>query len=129
MILQDYFNHLSAINEYEYQELAPRKGLAPPVLIFQTSPSCNIFTKIPNLFRNQCQHSHKGPRSRPLAFIFICNKRCLYLTNISPTNHSNQDHISVFRTLGKNENSVLPPYLKIWTFCILALMPPLCVFF
>ena len=35
------------INEYECQEPAPRRGLAPPVLIFQTSPACNIFTKIP----------------------------------------------------------------------------------
>ena len=31
-----------------------------PVLIFQTSPSCNIFTKIPNFLRNRCKPSHKG---------------------------------------------------------------------
>ena len=46
--------------EYKRQEPATRRGLAPPVLIFQTSPSCNIFTKIPNFFRNRCQPSHKG---------------------------------------------------------------------
>ena len=46
--------------EYERQEPAPRRGLAPPVLIFQTSPSCNFFTKNPNFFRNRCQPSHKG---------------------------------------------------------------------
>ena len=46
--------------EYERQGPAPRRGLAPPVLIFQTSPSCNIFTKIPNFLRNRCQPSHKG---------------------------------------------------------------------
>ena len=34
--------------EYKRQEPATRRGLAPSVLIFQTSPSCNIFTKIPN---------------------------------------------------------------------------------
>ena len=34
------------IYEYERQGPAPRSGLAPPVLIFQTSPSCNIFIKI-----------------------------------------------------------------------------------
>ena len=34
------------ISEYERQGPAPRSGLAPPVLIFQTSPSCNIFIQI-----------------------------------------------------------------------------------
>ena len=47
-------------NEYERQEPAPRRGLAPPVLIFQTSPPCNIFTKITKILRNRCQPSHKG---------------------------------------------------------------------
>ena len=49
--------------EYEYKQHmhAPRKGLAPPMLIFQTSPSCNIFTKNPKFYRNRCQPSHKGP--------------------------------------------------------------------
>ena len=46
--------------EYERQEPAPRRGLAPPMLIFQTSPSRHIFTKIPIFFLNQCQPSHKG---------------------------------------------------------------------
>ena len=46
--------------EYKRQEPATRRGLAPSVLIFQTSPSCNIFTKIPNFLRNRCQPSHKG---------------------------------------------------------------------
>ena len=46
--------------EYKRQEPAPRRGLAPPVLIFQTSPSCNFFTKIPRLWRNWCQPSLKG---------------------------------------------------------------------
>ena len=32
--------------EYERQGPAPRSGLAPPMLIFQTSPLCNIFIKI-----------------------------------------------------------------------------------
>ena len=32
--------------EYERQGPAPRSGLAPPVLIFQTSPSCNFFIQI-----------------------------------------------------------------------------------
>ena len=41
----DKYNNI----EYERQGPAPRRGLAPPVLIFQTSPSCNIFTKIPKL--------------------------------------------------------------------------------
>ena len=30
--------NLNFIYEYERQELAPRRGLAPPVLIFQTKP-------------------------------------------------------------------------------------------
>ena len=46
--------------DYERQVPAPRSGLAPPVLIFQTSPSCNIFTKIPEFSKNWCQPSHKG---------------------------------------------------------------------
>ena len=47
-------------SEYEHQEPAPRRGLAPPVLIFQTSLLCNNFTKIPKFLKNQCQPSHKG---------------------------------------------------------------------
>ena len=53
--------------EYKRQEPAPRKGLAPLVLIFQTSPSCNIFNKILKYFRNGCQPSQKG-----LVFGRIC---------------------------------------------------------
>ena len=37
-----------------------RRGLAPPVLIFQTSLLCNIFTKITIFLRNRCQPSQKG---------------------------------------------------------------------
>ena len=68
----------------ERHEPAPHRGLAPTMLIFQTSPSCNIFSKIPKFFkigasprtkgwflavyrsklpwfgRNPCQPSHKG---------------------------------------------------------------------
>ena len=52
-----FFLTTSVINLYEYERQgpAPRRGLAPPVLIFQTSPSCNIFTKIPKFWRNRCQ--------------------------------------------------------------------------
>ena len=46
--------------EYKRQEPVPRRGLAPPVLIFQTSPPCNIFTKNTKCLRNRCQPSHKG---------------------------------------------------------------------
>ena len=46
--------------EYARQEPAPRRGLAPPGLIFQTSPPCNIFNKIPKFLRNWCQSWHKG---------------------------------------------------------------------
>ena len=48
--------------EYEYKQHmhAPRKGLAPPLLIFQTSPSCNIFTKISRIFRNWSQPLNEG---------------------------------------------------------------------
>ena len=36
------------------------RGLAPRMLIFQTSSLCNIFTKIPKFLRNRCQPSNKG---------------------------------------------------------------------
>ena len=39
--------------EYQRQEPAPRRELAPPMLFFQTSPPCNIFTKITNFLRNR----------------------------------------------------------------------------
>ena len=43
-------------NEYERHRPAPSSGLAPPMLIFQTSPSCNIFLKI----SKSMQPTHKG---------------------------------------------------------------------
>ena len=51
---------LYMIYEYAHQEPAPCGGMVPPVLILQTSPLCNIFTKIPIFFRTLCQPSHKG---------------------------------------------------------------------
>ena len=67
---------VQATYEYERQEPAPRRGLAPPVLIFQTSPSCNIFTKIPNFLRNWCQPSHKGLILPHSARTWILNPSC-----------------------------------------------------
>ena len=58
--LSSYFSVIGEIYEYNDQDLAPRRGLAPPVLILQTSPLCNIFTKILIFFTNRCQPSHKG---------------------------------------------------------------------
>ena len=54
---------------YEYERQAPHRGLAPLVLIFQTSPSCNIFTKILELINYN--FGQKPTRSRPLEFVFI----------------------------------------------------------
>ena len=37
--------NVAALTEYEGQDQAPCRELAPHVLIFQTSPWCNIFKK------------------------------------------------------------------------------------